>query len=342
MVKSDNLLRGQKSLTSFFGAAKSSKTGEAVAPKKRQSSSPKSLKSGLKKQALSSASAKSKNGANKQAKSAAKKQADDAPPQHKENVETDEEAVVAEAAKPMDTDEKLPVKKRSATEDGSSSKRKRIIDDDDSDDDDVKVGDFEGEEESSEKSQEFREGVEKRVVSMERSMALEEPAALEMAVQNEAVVEKEPPIIRDYLTPELIGIMATYLPMQSKYVQIEKRFIGGPDVWNLASALEGAACYKEFYTAAAVEIHRMNPRFSRMVLERAYDKLPGKHSSCDLYGGYDDSPDRRDELYKEVGDTVRGWMRANPGWSDRIAVANLSDAPTFLAASESGSSGILR
>ena len=200
MAKSDNRNdsppRGQKSLTSFFGAAKSSKTGEAVAPRKRQSG----LKSGLKKQA---ASAKSKNdGAppKKQAKPAAGKQPDGAPPPalHKENVENDEEAEVAgnadgrkPAADLMDTDDdedvKMPAKKRSAAEDGSSSKRKRVIDDEsDDDDDDIKVGDLKkGEEESSEKSPEKPAAAEEKAVGSRKeaeeendeSSDEEEPAA---------------------------------------------------------------------------------------------------------------------------------------------------------------------
>ena len=198
MAKSDNRNdsppRGQKSLTSFFGAAKSSKTGEAVAPRKRQSG----LKSGLKKQA---ASAKSKNdGAppKKQAKPAAGKQPDGAPPPalHKENVENDEEAEVAgnadgrkPAADLMDTDDdedvKMPAKKRPAAEDGSSSKRKRVIDDESDDDDDVKVGDLKGEEESSEKSPEKPAAAEEKAVGSHKkaeeendeSSDDEEPAA---------------------------------------------------------------------------------------------------------------------------------------------------------------------
>lgn len=174
--KNDSPPRGQKSLTSFFGAARSSKTGEAVAPRKRQSS----LKSGLRKQAASAAPGKSDD-APGPAKSAAGAEGrpDGAPPpaggsgKHKENVENDEEAEAAGTKAPctfnqvtftksadlMDTDDeedaKAPAARRRSAA-AESSRRKRVIDDDDSDsdDDDVKVGDLKREDGGPAKSPE--------------------------------------------------------------------------------------------------------------------------------------------------------------------------------------------
>lgn len=134
-----------------------------------------------------------------------------------------------------------------------------------------------------------------------------------------------------HLTPEMIGIVA--------------RFLDGTtgDVSRLASALRGASRDVGYYAAALAEVHRSCPVFSEVVLKDAYDRLPGKNSSCDFEGGYDDSPDRREELYREAGAEVRAWIQENPGrWAERVEVSSLSHAASlspFAAKSSDGSGG---
>ncbi|KAL9189968.1 hypothetical protein ACHAXT_009643 [Thalassiosira profunda] len=146
---------GQKSLTSFFGAARSKKTGEAIPPKKVQTG----IKSGLKKQAAHND--KEEEGDNKadETKKAVKQE------EGKENVENGDEKPAAAAVKKeeeastddlMDTDDeaeagssdKKPVAK---VEGAKKASRKRVIQEDsDSEEEDEKDAKAEAEAEDDE------------------------------------------------------------------------------------------------------------------------------------------------------------------------------------------------
>lgn len=167
--------RGQKSLTSFFGAAKSKKTGETIKPRKVQSS----IKGGLKKQqsAKQSKPEKKKPAADEQdAQSAnqAEEKSDSTDDEKnkaigKDNVENcDDDEPSSKDSEPsaeptetenlMDTDDEdekpaVAAKKRtktSARKTPSPASRKRVIEDDSSDDDDAEDEEKEASEEETE------------------------------------------------------------------------------------------------------------------------------------------------------------------------------------------------
>jgi hypothetical protein len=132
----------------------------------------------------------------------------------------------------------------------------------------------------------------------------------------------------DYLTPELFGILSSYLPKVG--------FV------RLVNALNGANDRKNaYYKAAIIEIHRSNPKFSETcLLDNAYNKLPGKNNNpshhCPSNDGYYESPDERVQIYQESGYKVRHWIQVNPNlWKQRIAVSSLDNAVAFAASCDS-------
>jgi len=181
--------RGQKSLTSFFGAAKSKKTGETIAPKKVQSGIAGAFKKQAKtKKQSESSDKKPAKAASKQSESDKKKSDKEKEPDNtKENVENCDEKVAAVVETPpsasssaagedlMDTDDeednakkpavkkpvaKKPVAKKPPARESKKRavavSRKRVIDDD-SDDDDSDEDDSEEEEEAVEEMDEEEE-----------------------------------------------------------------------------------------------------------------------------------------------------------------------------------------
>ena len=132
----------------------------------------------------------------------------------------------------------------------------------------------------------------------------------------------------DYLTPELFGIMSSFLGNVDFFFE--------PEVAKLVAALEGATRNAAYYKAAIIEIHRSNPEFSECCLEAAYNKLPGKNNNPSHYApscdGYYESPDERAQLYKKSGKKVRRWIQVNPDlWKQRIAVSSLDNAIAYAA-----------
>ena len=135
---------GQKSLTSFFGAAKSKKTGEVIQPKVKLQSS---IKSGLKKQSAASSAATSNGGS-----SGASKKKDDETKKAtaKENLEnSDEKKDLMDTDDDEADDDEMDQKPAAAalkkSNANSKPSRKRVIDDSDSEDedDDDKEGEVE-------------------------------------------------------------------------------------------------------------------------------------------------------------------------------------------------------